>query len=1145
MHHQLLAIDNSNYGSSNSSTSSSADINTNNSDSSSTNTYANSISATSSNAANNSESSNTINTPSSASDSNTTAANESYASNSEASSNLEHNTNTAEFSDNGGYDPAIWGKLNVDDWTLNDAEITGYTGADKIHIIIPNSADLIKAGKLNEGATAKISSKTMSDLVHNTDITKATQTIAISKTDNSTIEATGSDWSFTFAPDYQVIDNESTDDEHYIHRPNYETNIQQIDLNALDTSVVTDMQGMLEDLAISNTDGLQDLNMSNVTNVSFLFLDDKNLRDISALAKWDMTNVEDSESMFEATSITDVSSLGNWRMPNNANIRRMFDYIDLKDADGLTNWELRGINDDKPIDIWNVMYSTQYINVSQWRVRWDQGLQDGLSSSFTEMNIDPWETGNSVFVINPQDSSVYDNDYYKNLKNTITFSNGDTTTIPVIYSIDAADKKDVANYIKTNYIDKVIADEQAKVGDDYIVSIDSDTDLTDPIALTNAKFNVDKKVTVNIDYLDYETGKAIASQTYTGKVGQKITNNDLMIPDNYILVSSELPDQLTDETNKIAITVIKPKEDTNFEDAPNANNNSVETVINYVDYETNKPLATDKLYGALNTPIDYKKQLNNFENQGYVLVSKDLPTTNDGKTHDIILINPKIQNYDDTQVPTSSDISTPLIQDELPEYTGTASGIPLVQDELPEYTGTASGIPLVQDDLPEYTGTASGIPLIQDDLPEYTGTASGIPLVQDDLPEYTGTASGIPLIQDDLPEYTDTASGIPLVQDDLPEYTGTASGIPLVQDDLPEYTGTASGIPLIQDDLPEYTDTASGIPLVQDDLPEYTGTASGIPLVQDELPEYTGTASGIPLVQDDLPEYTGTVSGIPLIQDDLPEYTGTASGMPLVQDDLPEYTETASGIPLVQDDLPEYTGTASGTPLVQDDLPEYTGTASGMPLVQDDLPEYTGIVSSMPLVQDDLPEYTGTASGIPLVQDDLPEYTGTASGIPLVQDDLPEYTGTVSTMPPTQSNSEHTDTASNSPSIQDHLSKPTGTASDMSSTQDDPSKHTGTTVYIPTTQDKHAVTENTTGAKAEVSVKSNNDLPISVEHTTKSTHTTNYNFSKNSSIYVKQDSKTNTLPQIGTRSSIWLSLMGAITILLGSLGLSFSRKQKK
>ena len=61
---------------------------------------------------------------------------------------------------------------------------------------------------------------------------------------------------------------------------------------------------------------------------------------------------------------------------------------------------------------------------------------------------------------------------------------------------------------------------------------------------------------LDINFVDSETGKRINSQTYNGNVGQKVDQSILNLPQNYVIVSSDLPSSLA-ETNTATVKVMK------------------------------------------------------------------------------------------------------------------------------------------------------------------------------------------------------------------------------------------------------------------------------------------------------------------------------------------------------------------------------------------------------------------------------------------------------------------------------------------------------------------------------------------------------------------------------------------------------------
>ena len=142
---------------------------------------------------------------------------------------------------NGGFDEATWGKLDVNNWQGSAQngvyQLTGYTG-DSRHIIIPNEADFEKAGKSTNGLQVGITSDTAHSLL------SYGQTFAFSKTNNQKVKAIGTNWSSAF-----------------------------------------------QDKALSKFDG-SNLDVSSITNMSYMFAENPDLIDVKPIANWNISNVD-------------------------------------------------------------------------------------------------------------------------------------------------------------------------------------------------------------------------------------------------------------------------------------------------------------------------------------------------------------------------------------------------------------------------------------------------------------------------------------------------------------------------------------------------------------------------------------------------------------------------------------------------------------------------------------------------------------------------------------------------------------------------------------------------------------------------------------------------------------------------------------
>ena len=202
------------------------------------------------------------------------------------------------FASNGGFDPKIWGTMDTSKWQLDSSgNITGYTG-DMSHIIIPNSADFAKVGK--SYSQIGISSYEM-QLLGGENNSKA-NTLAISLTDNRKVKASDTNWNSTF-------DN---------------TLLKQANLEGLDTSNVTDMNGMFGGARSLTSLDVSKWDTGNVTSMSWMFGSAISLNSLD-VSNWDTSNVTDMSNMFDNASSLTSLDVSNWDTSKVTNMSDMFD----------------------------------------------------------------------------------------------------------------------------------------------------------------------------------------------------------------------------------------------------------------------------------------------------------------------------------------------------------------------------------------------------------------------------------------------------------------------------------------------------------------------------------------------------------------------------------------------------------------------------------------------------------------------------------------------------------------------------------------------------------------------------------------------------------------------------------------------------
>ena len=213
---------------------------------------------------------------------------------------------------NGGFDEATWGKLDVTKWQGSAQngvyQLTSYTG-DSSHVIVPNEADFEKAGKSTNGLQVGITSDTAHSLL------SYGQTFAFSKTNNKKVKAIGTDWSYAFQ----------------------DKALSKFDGSNLDVSSITNMSYMFSQNQISDLTSLANWNVSNVTAMIGMFAINQ-INNLNPLAHWDTSKVTDMNYMFAINpDLIDVKPIANWNI-SNVDVVNDYGYVFLSDTKlNLTN----------------------------------------------------------------------------------------------------------------------------------------------------------------------------------------------------------------------------------------------------------------------------------------------------------------------------------------------------------------------------------------------------------------------------------------------------------------------------------------------------------------------------------------------------------------------------------------------------------------------------------------------------------------------------------------------------------------------------------------------------------------------------------------------------------------------------------------
>lgn len=326
---------------------------------------------------------------------------------------------------NGGYDAATWGTLDTSKWTgqnttfdgTNYYQLTGYTG-DRTHIIVPNEADFAAANKSTDGLQVSISN----------DLIKSWQnatTIAFSKTDDKKIKLastnldntfqnnttltnldansldtssatsmqntfsgatklaslTGvSDWDVSNVTNMSLLFQNATGLTGLTGLENWDvqkvTNMTRIfnnvnkvtDLSPLSnwkTSSLQNLNTAFANNSFTNLQGLENWDVSHVTDMGVIFMSDANLIDISALANWDTSSVTDLNRAFNVNqALTSLHGLENWNTSKATNLYATFaNERSLVDASAIANWNTSNVTN---MSVLFAGSSAQYVDLSNW-----------------------------------------------------------------------------------------------------------------------------------------------------------------------------------------------------------------------------------------------------------------------------------------------------------------------------------------------------------------------------------------------------------------------------------------------------------------------------------------------------------------------------------------------------------------------------------------------------------------------------------------------------------------------------------------------------------------------------------------------------------------------------------------------------------
>lgn len=193
---------------------------------------------------------------------------------------------------------------DINAWTGHDDGtyyvLDNYTprnDAEKDLIVIPNEADFEKAGKSTNGHEVSLDAMVLKSAV------KAynPKEVHFSETNNKKIKARNIDWGAAF-------------NSRFLNRSNLNNRLEAITGNSLDTSDVQAMYEMFEYCSnLKDISALKSWNISNVYNLGHAFNGAQSLTDIDVLRNWNTSKVLYWDNMFrDCPNLTNINAINNW-----------------------------------------------------------------------------------------------------------------------------------------------------------------------------------------------------------------------------------------------------------------------------------------------------------------------------------------------------------------------------------------------------------------------------------------------------------------------------------------------------------------------------------------------------------------------------------------------------------------------------------------------------------------------------------------------------------------------------------------------------------------------------------------------------------------------------------------------------------------
>ncbi|WP_086301876.1 BspA family leucine-rich repeat surface protein, partial [Campylobacter devanensis] len=168
---------------------------------------------------------------------------------------------------------------------------------------------------------------------------------------------------------------------------------EAVKLSEIDISKVSDLSELFKDSKRSDFSGIEDWDVSHVTNMSGMFWGAENFN--SDISSWDVSNVTDMSGMF-ACAVNFNSDISSWDVSNVTSMSGMFAAAVNFNSD-ISSWDVSNVTDmsgmfasafnfNQPLNDWDVSKVTDMHCMFHRAINFNQPLNDWDVSSVTNMS---------------------------------------------------------------------------------------------------------------------------------------------------------------------------------------------------------------------------------------------------------------------------------------------------------------------------------------------------------------------------------------------------------------------------------------------------------------------------------------------------------------------------------------------------------------------------------------------------------------------------------------------------------------------------------------------------------------------------------------------------------------------------------------